>query len=167
MSSSINVSRADTLPSDLPEWMAAAAREDFEPMQWLRDDWETGANRFSKPGEAFYIARIEGRLVGVCGVNQEPFADDASIGRLRRLYVLPGYRRMGVGRQLVRRALDDSGEHSSRIRLRTTSEQGAAFFEAIGFRSVAGEAGVTHEKIADPSESMTIARRQNHAAPGG
>jgi len=81
MNSIVNIFHTDTLPSDLYGLMAAAAREDFKPMQGLRDDWETGANRFSKPGEAFYMARIEGRLMGVRGVNQDPFVDDASSGK--------------------------------------------------------------------------------------
>lgn len=126
--------------------MAAANLEGFRPIQWLRDEWEAGANRFSLPGEAFYTARMEGRLVGVCGVNQDPFAQKAKIARLRRLYVIPELRRKGVGRQLVKRALEDAVKNFEVIRLRTVDSNSAAFFEAIGFIKVKGDESATHLK---------------------
>ena len=35
----------------------------------------------------------EGRLVGVCGLNVDPYLDDPSVGRVRHLYVLVAARR--------------------------------------------------------------------------
>ena len=35
----------------------------------LVHEWETGTNRFDKPGEALFGAWLDGRLVGVCGLN--------------------------------------------------------------------------------------------------
>lgn len=126
--------------------MVAANLEGFKPIQWLRDDWEAGTNRFSQPGEAFYTARMERRLVGVCGVNQDPFAQEAKIARLRRLYVIPELRRRGIGRQLVKRALEDAAKYFEVIRLRTVDPNSAAFFEAVGFTKVKGDESATHLK---------------------
>jgi GNAT superfamily N-acetyltransferase len=144
----ICISRVHTLPPDLDrELVPASVREGFEPVRWLHDDWEAGTNRFSAPGEAFYVARVDGRLVGVCGVNRDPFVDDPTVGRLRRLYVLPEFRRRGVGRQLVERALQDAGEHFDVVRLRTTDARSAAFFEVVGFTRIQGQEGVTDAGI--------------------
>lgn len=125
--------------------MRASTAEGFTPVQWLRNDWETGRNRFSGPGEALYVARIEGRLVGICGLNRDPYADESDIGRLRRLYVLPGQRRKGIGSQLVRRVLDDAREHFTSVRLRTLDDRSARFFAALGFSKVGGVKAATHE----------------------
>jgi uncharacterized protein len=35
----------------------------------LHHEWETGTNRFDKPGEALFGAWLDGRLVGGCGLN--------------------------------------------------------------------------------------------------
>src|SRR5712692_9919279 len=35
----------------------------------LATEWDSGANRFDKPGEALFVARVDGRPVGVCGLN--------------------------------------------------------------------------------------------------
>jgi N-acetylglutamate synthase-like GNAT family acetyltransferase len=148
MATHIDIQRLETLPPDFDEEvMPESIREGFRPIQWLREDWEKGVNRFSEPGEAFYAARVEGRLVGVCGVNRDPFDEASHVGRLRRLYVLPRYRRMGVGCQLVNHALKGANKHFTVVRLRTLDDQSAGFFESLGFRSVSGNKDFTHEKL--------------------
>lgn len=119
-------------------------------LRWLLEDWEKGTNRFSEPGEALYEARIDGRLVGVCGLNLDPYVEDATSGRLRRLYVLPEFRRRGVGRSLVLRALEDAHSTFRVVRLRTINEQSAAFFESLGFVRVQGLENCSHKKEFDP-----------------
>ena len=146
----IDISRVVTVPPDLEEeLLPASIDEGFKSVRWLRHDWAEGDNRFSEPGEAFYVARMGGRLVGVCGVNRDPFVDDARVCRLRRLYVLPQSRRMGVGRRLVLRAVEDAGTQFSAIRLRTFDSESAKFFEALGFTEVERGEGATHVKVID------------------
>lgn len=96
------------LPSDIKsQWLEAAVREGFAPMQWRIEDWLDGKNRFSLPGEALYEARIAERLVGVCGMDQDPHAECKSKpGHIRRLFVLPAFRRLGVSTKLVLRAVE-------------------------------------------------------------
>jgi N-acetylglutamate synthase-like GNAT family acetyltransferase len=146
MTPNIIIEQVLVLPSDLDqEVVPASVREGFEPITWLRDHWVSGENRFAEEGEAFYVARSEGRLVGVCGVNRDPHTTSDSVGRLRRLYVLPGIRRMGVGTLLVERAISDARSHFTVVRLRTLDEQSASFFEAIGFTQVENQEEATHE----------------------
>jgi len=152
---SIIISRLYNLPPNLNEEIGAAAElEKFKAIQRLQDDWAEGFNRFDGPGEAFYAAEINDHLVGVCGLNRDPYVDDASVARLRRLYVLPRFRRMGIGRQLVLRARQDATKHFGRLRLRTLNPNSAAFFESIGFIRVNGLEAVTHEmRICPESET--------------
>jgi N-acetylglutamate synthase-like GNAT family acetyltransferase len=146
MASDVQIQHEHELPADLDEvLMPEAVREGFKSLHWLREEWEQGHNRFSAPGEAFYVARLDGRLAGVCGLNRDPFRRDSESARLRRLYVLPEFRRLGIGRGLVTRAMQDAGRHFEVLGLRTFDAQSAAFFEALGFRRVEGAAEVTHE----------------------
>jgi len=97
-------------------------------------EWESGANRFDRPGEALFGARIDGRLVGVCRLNVDPYAGSARIGRVRHLYVLRSFRQRGVGRRLVREVVAAARERFDRLHLRTTSPEAARLYEALGFR---------------------------------
>lgn len=95
-----------------------------------------GVNRFDLPGERLMLARAGGRLVGVGGLNRDPYAQAPDVGRLRHLYVLRDSRRGGVGTLLVRSILQGAEAHFSLIRLRTDSADAAAFYTRLGFRPV-------------------------------
>src|SRR5262245_61827698 len=94
----------------------------------LVDDWAAGANRFDRPGEALFGASMAGRLVGMCGLNVDPYAADPRIGRVRHLYVLTTCRRHGVGRQLVARVLEGAADHCDSLRLRTHPRAGGRLY---------------------------------------
>ena len=86
MSTKIVIERVKAIPVDFGvELLPAAAQEGFWALERLRADWEAGTNQFVETGEAFYTARIEGRLVGVCGLNRDPCAAETATGRIRRL----------------------------------------------------------------------------------
>ncbi len=141
----LNIDRVSSLPDDLEqELLPAADAEGFDPLSWLVEEWRARGNRFDEQGEGLYIARLEGRLMGVCGLNRDPYTPDESIGRLRRLYVHPDHRRQGIGRQLVSQALSAAGEHFDVVQLRTLDPRSAAFFEVIGFSELEGHPATTH-----------------------
>ena len=145
MLSNLIINQVCDLPEDIRgELSRDAAKEDFKPIQWLIDEWEDGTNRFSLPGEALYEARSGDRLVGICGLNRDPFSMGESIGRLRRLYVLSEFRRKGIGKQLVLIAIQEAIGRFEIIRLMTLDDQSAHFFEALGFHRVDGEKRVSH-----------------------
>ena len=139
------------LASDLPpvdSVLGASLAEGFHFVEQLRDEWASGANRFDRPGEAFFAAHDGTMLVGVCGLNVDPYLDDSSVGRLRNLYVLPAYRRQGVGKALLESALGEARKTFLTLRLRApASPQRAAadsFYLAMGFVPVQS-ATATHE----------------------
>lgn len=153
MPSALTVGAVDRLPPELEMLVEESLAEGFGLLARLQDDWRSGANRFDAPGEAFFVARQRGSLVGVCGLNLDPYASDPAVGRLRRLYVRARFRRHGVGRALVRAALAHA--HFRRVRVRTNTAEGCSFYEALGFAPVACSTA-THELTLRLPRSATL-----------
>ena len=110
----------------------------------LVDEWAERTNRFDRPGEALFGAWMAGRLVGVCGLNIDPYARDAGVGRVRHLYVLTSLRRHGVGRQLVMHVIEAARDRFESLRLRTNNPAAARLYEILGFRARADAGDYTH-----------------------
>jgi len=110
----------------------------------LVDEWATGANRFDRPGEGLFGAWVDGQLVGVCGLNVDPYTAEARVGRVRHLYVLLPFRRRGVGQRLIAEVVAAAREPFHTLRLRTHNPEAARLYEALGFRRSDGTAECTH-----------------------
>ena len=65
------------------------------------DNWVSGSNRFDRKGEILLIAKDSDRVIGLCGLNIDPYCSIQKLGRVRHLYVLSTYRRRGIGSQLI------------------------------------------------------------------
>lgn len=110
----------------------------------LTENWQSGANRFNKEGEAFYGAEHEGRFLAVGGRSLDPYLNDASVLRVRHVYVLPEWRRLGIASALMKRVLDIPQGQFKKFTLRTMNPAARKFYERLGF-SYVGEGEVTHE----------------------
>lgn len=119
----------------------------------LVEEWTNGTNRFDRPGEALFGAWVEGRLIGVCGLNIDPYAGDDRIGRVRHLYVLSAFRRTGVGRQLVAHVVKAAQGRFDDLRLRTTNSVAARLYQALGFLSCVGQGEYTHVATLAPDRA--------------
>jgi len=75
-------------------------------------------------GEAFFAALIGGRVIGVCGLNVDPYTPAQGVGRVRHLYNLLAYRRLGVGRQLVSRVIETARGRFDILRLSNAESGG-------------------------------------------
>jgi ribosomal protein S18 acetylase RimI-like enzyme len=106
-------------------------------------EWREGTNRFEKPGEVLLGAHKGHRIVGICGLNVDPYVTDPHAGRLRHLYVAREVRMRGIGRQLVRLALVGAASHFRVIRLRADTVGASDFYRRIGFLK-AVDATTTH-----------------------
>ncbi len=124
-----------SLPHEgFPALETAATEEGYAFLVRMQDDWVSGENRFAKPGEHLIGVTDAEKLVAVCGLNKDPYAIEATTGRLRHLYVSAPYRRRGLGRALIDRLLSHAANYFHRVRLRTESAEAAVFYEAYGFQ---------------------------------
>lgn len=108
-------------------------REGFRFVKRLYDDYVSGTNRFDRDGEALFVARQSNQAVGICGLNQDPYSPESNIGRVRRLYVHPDFRKHGVGRQLISRVILEASRFYATLTLRTDNPVACQFYQAMGF----------------------------------
>ena len=139
------IERLDDVSSDdLAALLAESEQSGARIVRRLVDEWASGANRFDRSGEAVFGAWVDRRLVGVCGLNVDPYAGNERVGRVRHLYVMSPFRRNGVGRQLVVRVIQAAHGPFDDLRLRTNDRGAARLYESVGFRSCIGAADHTH-----------------------
>lgn len=130
-------------PPDLGTLVDLATQEGHPFVLRTVTEWIDGTNRFDLPGEGFFLAVDDATPVGVCGLNVDPFIGDATVGRLRHLYVAPTHRGKGVARRLVESCLELAAGRFRLVRLRTFDPVADRFYRAIGFETV-NEPRATH-----------------------
>jgi len=133
-----------SLPHDISVLLEASLADGHNLVKRLVDDWNDGSNRFDRPGEIALQARLGSMLVGVGGLNRDPYLDDPATGRIRHLYVARDARRQGVGRALVAALLTEARVTFRRVRLRTSQPDASALYETLGFVEVSNEPNASH-----------------------
>ena len=123
----------------------------------LWSEWESGRNRFAGAGETLCGIACDGGLIAIGGLNSDPYADPANVGRLRHFFVAGRFRRCGLGSALLAAIVADAAARFTRVRLRTDSRDAALFYESNGFSAVT-EPFATHvfEITAMPANSHSI-----------
>ena len=129
---------------DLGALLAESEQAGLGLVRRLVEEWVSGANRFDRPGEKLFGAWLDGRLVGVCGLNVDPYTAKEGVGRVRHLYVLSAFRRRGVGRGLIAAVIEAARGRFGELRLRTGNPEAARVYEAIGFQPSGGVPDCTH-----------------------
>jgi GNAT superfamily N-acetyltransferase len=142
---SLIISRLDSLPYDrFAEMLSESETSGIEFLRRVVDEWESGVNRFSRPGEGLLVGELDGRWLGVCGLSIDPYLEDPRVGRVRNVYVLADFRWMGIGGRLVREAISLGRDHFDVLRLRGEDEGPARLYESLGFRPCRGVPNCTH-----------------------
>jgi GNAT superfamily N-acetyltransferase len=136
-----------TLPEGIDELARSARNEGFLFLDRLIGDHRTGDNMFARPGEVLFAVREDGRLVGIGGLNIDPFDTSGTTGRLRRLYVDPTCRGRGMGKALVRALESVAVQHFVALRLFTDDATAARFYLALGYSAVASDGQASHQKM--------------------
>jgi len=126
--------------------MEESRQEGYWMLVRLRDGWASGRNKFSRRPEMLLGAYHDGKLVGVGGLNVDPYFAGADAGRVRHLYVGKAHRRSGVGRLLVTAIIERARAHFASLNTRAPAES-FGFYESLGFSRVAGEEFVTHRMM--------------------
>jgi GNAT superfamily N-acetyltransferase len=111
----------------------------------LVNEYQDGINRFDKKGEALLIAYFDIQIVGICGLNQDPYSQDGTIGRVRLLYVSKAFRRLGVGRMLMNEIVDKAKKQYGKVVLKTDNPVADKFYKSIGFCAKSNIEHSTHE----------------------
>ncbi len=68
-------------------------------------DTEQMYQAYQKPRAAYFVAEVDGKVVGGCGV-QHLNGTDKNIAELQKLYVLKEYRGLGLGKKLVDKSIE-------------------------------------------------------------
>jgi len=131
-----NIEQIKHLPADFGKLVHHSEQEGFVFLRRMNQEWRDNANRFCQSGEFLLAAVDSDQLVGVCGVNIDPYVNSPSTARLRHLYVAPPRRSEAIGTQLVRTCLDLSRQTFSLMRLRVPNVETGAFYEKLGFTAV-------------------------------
>jgi len=107
--------------------------EGFRFVRRMVEEYRSSVNRFDRCGEAFFVAKLSEQNIGICGLNQDPYTHDPTVGRVRRLYVHPAMRKMGVGKLLILRVIEEAKQYYETLTLFTDNPAAAAFYRTIGF----------------------------------
>lgn len=113
-------------------------REGFEFVQRTIDDWNSGANRFSRTGEGLWALVSGTELIGIGGLNVDPYGKNADTGRVRHLYIRKSYRRKGCAALLMKTIIGQARLNFRVLRLFTANPAAAAFYEQLGFEHLPG-----------------------------
>ena len=132
-----------------PDLAREARLEGWAFVDRLHRDWTEGSNRFDRDGEYFLGICKDGTLLAIGGLNRDPYAGDASTGRVRHVYVRPNWRRAGLATLLIRELLSRGRPAFERVRLRTSNPRARRLYEKLGFRPVEAP-NATHVFSFDP-----------------
>jgi ribosomal protein S18 acetylase RimI-like enzyme len=94
---------------------------------------------YAEPGGALLLARVDGQAAGCGALRALPDADYPNACEMKRLYVRPDFRGIGLGRQLAQRLLDLGTQAGySHMLLDTLDEMEAAreMYATLGFEEV-------------------------------
>jgi GNAT superfamily N-acetyltransferase len=122
-----------------------AEAEGFGFITRFADDCANGSVQLDAPGEYFYGDFDNDDLVALGGVTPDPYVHDASVGRVRHVFVRPEFRARGVGRALVDTLEARAQNRYARLRLRTDTAAAARFYERLGYH-VVSNVSATHER---------------------
>lgn len=119
---------------DLSEILAESKAQGYGMIERLIREWQESVTNFSGENEVYFGYENRGRLLGVCGINEEPYLKVSKYGRLRHLYVLKDFRNKGIGKALVEKTIEFAKNHFDLITLLAPKDGSAdAFYKRIGF----------------------------------
>ncbi|HZZ91860.1 MAG TPA: GNAT family N-acetyltransferase [Usitatibacter sp.] len=104
--------------------------------QGFRDELETLPGAYAPPRGALLLASADGNLAGC--IAMRPL--DAEEAEVKRLYLRPAYRGLGLGRRLVEtltRRAADIGYSGLRLDTLATMQAAMRLYEAMGFEETA------------------------------
>jgi len=130
----IEIKQIKDLNIGLLENLAIEAHiEGYNFVQRAIDEWKSGLNDFSKKGEILFGIFMSNLCIGIGGLNIDPYIENLSIGRIRRVYISQEHRRRGFATLLLRRIIDIAWNHFELLRLYTDIPNASSLYESLGF----------------------------------
>ena len=136
-----------------PSWLelapliSASREEGYHFLVRLKHEYLSGKARFEASGETLLGIFESSVLVGIGGITRDPDPTIQRTGRVRHVYVLPGYRRRGIGKALLRAIERLAKAHFSSLVLRAGGMAAESFFLRVGYGPVSSEDAVTHRRL--------------------
>ena len=100
---------------------------------------------FRQPGSIYYVAEVNGELIGGAGIFPSPGLPDGTC-ELVKMYLSPAARGKGIGKMLIDKALEFAGEAGYRnVYIETMPElrKAMSVYEKFGFKYLDGPMGNT------------------------
>jgi GNAT superfamily N-acetyltransferase len=124
----------DTLPVGFAELEADAKTDGHGHLTRLAAEFAQSQAIF----HAIFACRLDGRLAGIGAITDEPALTSQPTRRMWRLYVHRKFRRREVARAIANALLQEAAANVFIVTVHAGNEGAARFWEAIGFRPVAG-----------------------------
>jgi N-acetylglutamate synthase-like GNAT family acetyltransferase len=141
----ILINQISELEIDLINHLAEESlSQGFRFVERLIREYRSGLNCFNQPGEVLATASVQGTVVGIGGLNRDPYFNDPNIGRLRHLYVESIWRRHGIGCLLVTYLINEANQHYQLLTLRTDTPAADEFYQKLGFKTQPSWEHTTH-----------------------
>ena len=118
-----------------PDWEAAF--HEYLAQQAFDDELQTLPGSYTPPGGGLLLARVDGSAAGC--VAFKPL-DPPAVCEMKRLYVRPAFRALGLGRTLVEAIISEaSAAGYTLMRLDTLPSMRAAqrLYQELGFHAIA------------------------------
>lgn len=94
---------------------------------------------YAMPRGALLLARVDGQEAGCCALRPLDSSDYPNACEMKRLYVRPAFRRLGLGRQLTEAIMDAARVHGyAHVLLDTLDDMEAArtLYGELGFAEI-------------------------------
>jgi putative acetyltransferase len=94
---------------------------------------------YAPPRGALLLAHVDGAIAGCCALRPLDSSDYVNASEMKRLYVRPAFRGLGLGRQLAEAILDAArmaGYDSVLLDTLNDMEIARAMYEDLGFKEI-------------------------------
>jgi ribosomal protein S18 acetylase RimI-like enzyme len=94
---------------------------------------------YSAPRGALLLAKVDGFIAGCCALRPLDSSDYVNAAEMKRLYVHPAFRSLGLGRQLAEAILDEArmgGYDSVLLDTLDDMEIARAMYVELGFKEI-------------------------------
>lgn len=138
--------RCAELPAALGVLRAAARAEGFDFLERVFTRWR--GDRYLNDEDACVLAAyVDGEPAAIGAQTLDEHDPHPDHRRLRHFYVLPTFRRAGVGRKLASALMQEALHLAPILHLRATHAVSTAFWDAMGFERVVGVSHRTHRIV--------------------